>query len=199
MTALTVSGALAAQKVLNAPSDARYLFQGSPNEVILSPLAIVFAMSFGANRMQTTVRVVLPAALSGVAAAIVLGLSRAIGETMIVTLAAGSLKNLSLDPRENMQAMTGFIAGVGCTVSLFALNHQAVYTNLGLYDKATPLLRASLAQVTALRGPVDTSVAENLDLLGVVLAEGFVARPIDLDRPDGPFGDGQPRDQAAMS
>jgi phosphate transport system permease protein len=68
------------------------------------------SLAMGANRMQTTVRVVVPAALSGVAAAIVLGMSRAIGETMIVTLAAGSLKNLSLDPRENMQAMTGFIA-----------------------------------------------------------------------------------------
>ncbi len=68
------------------------------------------SMAMGANRMQTTVRVVFPAALSGIAAAIVLGMSRAIGETMIVTLASGSLKNLSLDPRENMQAMTGFIA-----------------------------------------------------------------------------------------
>ncbi len=68
------------------------------------------SLALGANRMQTTVRVVFPAALSGIAAAIVLGMSRAIGETMIVTLAAGSLKNLSLDPRENMQAMTGFIA-----------------------------------------------------------------------------------------
>jgi phosphate transport system permease protein len=68
------------------------------------------SLAMGANRMQTTVRVVFPAALSGIAAAIVLGMSRAIGETMIVTLAAGSLKNLSLDPRENMQAMTGFIA-----------------------------------------------------------------------------------------
>lgn len=67
-----------------------------------------FAM--GANRMQTTLRVVLPAALSGVAAAIVLGMSRAVGETMIVTLAAGNLKNLSADPREDMQTMTGFIA-----------------------------------------------------------------------------------------
>jgi phosphate transport system permease protein len=53
---------------------------------------------------------VLPAALSGVAAAIVLGLSRAIGETMIVTIAAGSQKNLSFDPREGMQTMTGFMA-----------------------------------------------------------------------------------------
>ncbi|HWM72588.1 MAG TPA: phosphate ABC transporter permease subunit PstC [Nocardioides sp.] len=68
------------------------------------------SLAMGANRMQTTVRVVFPAALSGIAAAIVLGMSRAIGETMIVTLASGSLKNLSLDPRENMQAMTGFIA-----------------------------------------------------------------------------------------
>lgn len=67
-----------------------------------------FAM--GANRMQTTLRVVLPAAVSGIAAAVVLGLSRAVGETMIVTLAAGSRPNLSLDPREGMQTMTGFMA-----------------------------------------------------------------------------------------
>lgn len=75
------------------------------------PLALrqgSFAM--GANRMQTTLRVVLPAALSGVAAAVVLGMSRAIGETMIVALAAGAQKNLSGDPREGMQTMTGFIA-----------------------------------------------------------------------------------------
>lgn len=68
------------------------------------------SMAMGANRMQTTLRVVLPAALSGVAAAVVLGMSRAVGETMIVTLASGSLKNLSADPREGMQTMTGFIA-----------------------------------------------------------------------------------------
>jgi phosphate transport system permease protein len=68
------------------------------------------SLAMGANRMQTTLRVVLPAALSGVAAAIVLGLSRAVGETMIVALASGAQKNLSLDPREGMQAMTGFMA-----------------------------------------------------------------------------------------
>lgn len=68
------------------------------------------SLAMGANRMQTTVRVVLPAALSGVAAAIVLGLSRAVGETMIVALAAGSQKNLSLNPMEGMQTMTGFMA-----------------------------------------------------------------------------------------
>jgi len=68
------------------------------------------SLAMGANRMQTTLRVVLPAALSGVAAAVVLGMSRAIGETMIVALAAGGRKNLSADPREGMQTMTGFIA-----------------------------------------------------------------------------------------
>jgi len=68
------------------------------------------SLAMGANRMQTTLRVVLPAALSGVAAAVVLGMSRAVGETMIVALAAGAQKNLSVDPREGMQTMTGFIA-----------------------------------------------------------------------------------------
>jgi phosphate transport system permease protein len=68
------------------------------------------SLAMGANRMQTTLRVVLPAALSGVAAAVVLGMSRAVGETMIVALAAGSQKNLSIDPREGMQTMTGFMA-----------------------------------------------------------------------------------------
>ena len=68
------------------------------------------SLAMGANRMQTSLRVVFPAALSGVAAAVVLGMSRAIGETMIVTLAAGSLKQFSLDPRDGMQTMTGFMA-----------------------------------------------------------------------------------------
>lgn len=75
------------------------------------PLALrqgSFAM--GANRMQTTLRVVFPAALSGIAAAIVLGLSRAVGETMIVALAAGSLPSLSANPMEGMQTMTAYIA-----------------------------------------------------------------------------------------
>lgn len=68
------------------------------------------SLAMGANRMQTTLRVVVPAALSGIAAAIVLGMSRAIGETMIVAIAAGAAKNASLDPRESMLTMTGQIA-----------------------------------------------------------------------------------------
>jgi phosphate ABC transporter permease protein PstC len=68
------------------------------------------SLAMGANRMQTTLRVVLPAALSGVAAAVVLGMSRAVGETMIVAMAGGAVKNMSADPREPHQTMTAFIA-----------------------------------------------------------------------------------------
>jgi phosphate transport system permease protein len=68
------------------------------------------SMALGANKMQTTLRVVFPAALSGIAAAIVLGISRAVGETMIVALAAGNKPNISMNPLEGAQTMTGFIA-----------------------------------------------------------------------------------------
>lgn len=68
------------------------------------------SLALGANKMQTTLRVVFPAALSGVIAAIVLGISRAVGETMIVALAAGNKPNISGSPLEGAQTMTGFIA-----------------------------------------------------------------------------------------
>jgi phosphate transport system permease protein len=71
------------------------------------------ALAVGANKLQVTLRVVLPAALSGIVAAFVLGISRAIGETMIVLIAAGGTPNLSLDPAEAMQTMTAFIASAG--------------------------------------------------------------------------------------
>ncbi|TFD77651.1 phosphate ABC transporter permease subunit PstC [Cryobacterium fucosi] len=66
--------------------------------------------ALGANRMQTTVRVVFPAALSGIIAAIVLGVSRAVGETMIVAIAAGGQARMVTGPLEQGQTMTGFIA-----------------------------------------------------------------------------------------
>ncbi|MHA7289981.1 phosphate ABC transporter permease subunit PstC [Arthrobacter sp. MDT3-24] len=66
--------------------------------------------ALGANRMQTTLRVVFPAALSGIIAAIVLGVSRAVGETMIVAMAAGSQARIVSGPLEQGQTMTGFIA-----------------------------------------------------------------------------------------
>lgn len=66
--------------------------------------------ALGANRMQTTLRVVLPAAVSGIAAAIVLGISRAVGETMIVAIAAGNQAQVVTSPLSQGQTMTGFIA-----------------------------------------------------------------------------------------
>ena len=70
------------------------------------------AYAMGATRRTVALKVVVPAALSGIAAAFILGLSRAIGETMIVAIAAGTLPNLSIDPRESMETMTTFIVQV---------------------------------------------------------------------------------------
>jgi len=68
------------------------------------------AYGLGANKMQVAVRVVFPAALSGIVASIVLGISRAIGETMIVLIAAGQKPNLTADPRQPMETIATFIA-----------------------------------------------------------------------------------------
>jgi phosphate ABC transporter permease protein PstC len=68
------------------------------------------SLALGANRMRTTLRVVFPAAISGIAASIVLGLSRAVGETMIVALAAGTQPRVVTGWTQPGQTMTGFIA-----------------------------------------------------------------------------------------
>jgi phosphate transport system permease protein len=68
------------------------------------------SLALGANRMRTTLRVVFPAAISGIAASMVLALSRAVGETMIVALSAGTQANMVSDPLQAGQTMTGFIA-----------------------------------------------------------------------------------------
>lgn len=68
------------------------------------------AYGLGASRMQVATRVVFPAALSGIVAALVLGASRAIGETVIILVAGGAVANLTGDPREPMQNMAAFIA-----------------------------------------------------------------------------------------
>ncbi len=68
------------------------------------------AYALGANRLQVSLRIVVPAALSGIIAAFILAISRAIGETMIVTVAAGSIPNLTANPFEGVQTMTAYIA-----------------------------------------------------------------------------------------
>jgi phosphate transport system permease protein len=68
--------------------------------------------AMGATRFQTAVNVVFPAALSGIAAAYILGISRAVGETMILAVAAGMQPNLSLNPLEPAATITSYIVQV---------------------------------------------------------------------------------------
>jgi phosphate transport system permease protein len=68
------------------------------------------AFGLGANRLQVSLRVVFPAALSGIVAALVLGASRAVGETVIILIAGGQRAQLGVDPTESYQSMAAFIA-----------------------------------------------------------------------------------------
>lgn len=70
------------------------------------------ALAVGSTRFQMATRVVLPASLSGVAAAFILGISRAVGETMIVAIAAGMQPRFTLNPLEPIQAVTAYIVQV---------------------------------------------------------------------------------------
>jgi phosphate transport system permease protein len=70
------------------------------------------SLALGATRLETALKVVLPAATSGVAAAFILGISRAVGETMIVAIAAGQQPNLTFDPREPAATITAYIVQV---------------------------------------------------------------------------------------
>ncbi len=67
------------------------------------------AYGMGATKMEVTTQVVVPGALSGILASFILAISRAIGETMAVAIAAGNLANLTLNPLESIQTMTAFI------------------------------------------------------------------------------------------
>jgi phosphate transport system permease protein len=68
------------------------------------------AFGLGASKLQVTLRVVFPAALSGIVASIVLAMSRAVGETMVVVIAGGLQPQWGVDVRESMETMTAFIA-----------------------------------------------------------------------------------------
>lgn len=78
--------------------------------------------ALGANRLLTGLRVVFPASFSGIAAAYILGISRALGETMIVAIAAGMQPNLTADPRQPAETITAYIV----QVSLGDLPHGSI-------------------------------------------------------------------------
>ncbi len=70
------------------------------------------ALALGATKLEVTWKVIVPAAISGIVASFVLAISRAIGETMIVTIASGSSKNFTFDITQSMQTMTAYIVEV---------------------------------------------------------------------------------------
>jgi phosphate transport system permease protein len=70
------------------------------------------AYGLGATKLEVTWKIVVPAALSGIMASFILAFSRAIGETMAVTLAAGQRPTLTLDPRQSIETMTAYIVQV---------------------------------------------------------------------------------------
>lgn len=86
------------------------------------------AYGLGATKFDVSVKVVLPAALSGIVSAFLLAIARAVGETMIVALAAGSMPHLSIDVREEVQTMTGFMVQMALgDVSNFGPEYSSMY------------------------------------------------------------------------
>jgi phosphate transport system permease protein len=78
--------------------------------------------AMGATKLQTALRVVVPGAFSGLAAAYILGISRAVGETMVVAIAAGMMANLTFNPTEPAATITAYIV----QVSLGDLPHDSI-------------------------------------------------------------------------
>jgi phosphate transport system permease protein len=70
------------------------------------------AYALGSTRLEVAIKIVVPAALSGIIASFVLAISRAIGETMIVTIAAGAMSNLTFNPLDQVQTLTAYIVQV---------------------------------------------------------------------------------------
>jgi phosphate transport system permease protein len=86
------------------------------------------AYALGSTKLQVSTRIVVPAAVSGIVASFVLGISRAIGETMIVLIAAGQQPNLTFDPKQAVETMTAFIAATGAgDVPTGSLEYQTIF------------------------------------------------------------------------
>ena len=104
------------------------------------------AYALGATKLDVTLRVVVPAALSGIVASFLLAISRAVGETMAVTLAAGGMPNMTLNPLNEVQTMTAFIVQVskGDTPA-GSLEYRTIFA-VGLALFITTMLLNILAQ-----------------------------------------------------
>jgi phosphate transport system permease protein len=93
------------------------------------------AYALGATRFEVATRTVIPAALSGIMAAFILALSRAVGETMAVVVAAGSTPRLTANPLESVQTMTAYIVQVSMgEVPVGTLEYRTIFAvGLGLF------------------------------------------------------------------
>lgn len=86
------------------------------------------AYGLGATRLETATRIVVPAALSGIIAAFVVGISRAVGETMIVALAAGAGPRFTFNPFQSAETMTGHIARIsGGDLSYNTIDYNSIF------------------------------------------------------------------------
>jgi phosphate transport system permease protein len=86
------------------------------------------AYGLGATRLETALSIVVPAAISGIAAAFIVGISRAIGETMIVALAAGAGPNLTFNPFKPAETMTGYIVRIsGGDLSYDSIDYNSIF------------------------------------------------------------------------
>jgi phosphate transport system permease protein len=86
------------------------------------------AYGLGATKFEVAVKVVLPAALSGIAAAIIVGISRAIGETMIVAVSVGSGPNFTFNPFKGAETMTGHIVRIsGGDLSYDSIDYNSIF------------------------------------------------------------------------
>ena len=86
------------------------------------------AYGLGATRLETSIKIVLPAATSGIAAAVLLGLSRAVGETMIVAIAAGAGPNFTFNPLKSAETITGHIVRIsGGDLSWESIDYNSLF------------------------------------------------------------------------
>ena len=101
----------------------------------------------GATKLETTIKVVIPAALSGILAAFIVAVSRAIGETMIVAIAAGAGPNFTLNPFDSAETMTGHIARIsGGDLSYDSIDYNSIFA-IGLTLFAMTFLLNALSRV----------------------------------------------------
>lgn len=109
------------------------------------------AYGMGATKLEVAVQIVVPAALSGIAAAIIVGISRAIGETMIVAVAAGAGPNFTLNPFIGAETITGHIVRIsGGDLSYDSIDYNSIFA-LGLFLFLTTLVLNIISQAIVRR------------------------------------------------